>query len=291
MTHECGNCSRPVPDGAGICLYCSTALAGALRRVPGLLDDLVVTWSKQDRLTTGGGGGHRGRPSEAPLPVRFDITAVVAAVGNEVTTWARDLVDRNGWDVADPPARVARNGKRGPVFIATTPRIDLACYAAVWLADHIEALRRHPAVMEAHTGLTGAVAAAENAIDRPEARLFIGSCDKCQAALYAKPEDRNTRCELCGKAYTDVAERWDRALLRLRGYPATAAVLAGSIGQLYGVIISKRLIHSWHCRKTITQVDVDPDTREPRFRIGQVLDRAARSTPRKGSMSEQVPTT
>jgi hypothetical protein len=284
-------------------MHCTTALAQALRRVPGLLDDLVVTWSKQDRLRAG--GGHRGKQSEAPLPVRFDITPVIAALGNELTTWARDLVDRHGWDVPDPPRRRphntakpdipsvgAQNLRRGEVgngrglavFPASSPSTDLACYAAVWLADHSEQLRMNPAVMEAHRGITGAIAAAENAIDRPEARLFIGACDTCDAALYAKPDDRNTRCDVCGTSYADVAERWDRALFRLRGYPATAALIAGSIGELYGVIVSRKLINSWHHRRMISKVDDDPDTSDPRFRIGEVLDRAAKSQPRKGRM-------
>lgn len=276
---ECGNCAREVPDGAGICMHCTTALAQTLRRVPGLLDDLVVTWSKQDRLRAG--GGHRTKQSEAPLPVRFDMPPVIAALGNELTTWARDLVDRNGWDVADPTPRSPHNSKRGVVFPQSTTAIDLACYAADWLADHIAQLRMHPAVMEVHRGITSAITVAENAIDRPEARLFIGACDYCDAALYAKPDDRNTRCEVCATSYTDVAERWDRALFRLRGYPATAALIAGSIGELYGVIVSRKLINSWHHRQMISKVDDDPDTSDPRFRIGEVLDRAAKSQPRK----------
>lgn len=276
----CGNCDRPVPDGARLCTTCTTALAEALRGVPELLDDLVVTYSKQDRLSAG--GGHRGKLAEAPLPVRFDVSFQLAGLGNELTTWARDLVDRyvpSG--VPDAPRRAPHNGRRGPVFPATTPQLDLICYAAQWLAGHVDLLRRHPAAMEAFNGITGAIAAAELACGAPPVRLFIDMCDACDAYLYAKPDDKATRCERCDTQYTDVAQRWDRALLRLRGYPATAEVLAGSIGQLYGVIVSKRLIHSWHCRRTITQVDTDPDTGEPRFRIGEVLDRAAASKPRK----------
>jgi hypothetical protein len=238
----------------------------------------VVTYSKQDRLTIN--GGKSGKGAEQPLPVRFDITGVINALGNELTAWARDLVDRHGWDVPDPGPRSPHNTTRGVVFPQSSPKIDLACYAALWLAEHAEPLRMHPAVIEAHRGITSAIAAAELAIDRPVACVFIGPCDECGGDLYAKLAERSTRC-LCGALYTDVAQRWDRALFKLRGYPATAEVLAGSIGQLYGVIISKRLIHSWHCRLTITQVDTDPRSGEPRFRIGEVLDRAAKSKPRK----------
>lgn len=97
--------------------------------------NLYITFTKQDRL--GVGTGHRGKLAEAPLPVRFDITRVIDAVSSEMTTWARDLVERNGWDVPNPPRRSAHNGAHGVVFYASSPKVDLACYAAEWLADHV----------------------------------------------------------------------------------------------------------------------------------------------------------
>jgi hypothetical protein len=276
---ECGNCARLVQDGAELCGTCTSALAVSLHGVPDLLENLFVTYSKQDRLSAG--GGHRGKLSEAPLPVRLDVTRVIDALGNEVTTWGRVLVETHRCVVPELIRRSPHNGTRGVVFPAGSPTVDAYCYAAEWLAEHVGQLRRHPAALEAHRGLTATIAAAERAVDRPEVRLFIGACDLCQASLYAKPADRSTRCELCGTAYTDVAERWDRALRRLRGYPATAALIAGSIGELYGVIVNRKRINLWYHRRMIDRVDDDPDTGDPRFRIGEVLDRAAKSHPRK----------
>lgn len=299
MRVDCGNCGRPTPDGGDLCSICSAALAEALRGVPELVEQLFTSYAKQDRF--GGDGGHRSKASEAPLPVRFDIPGVIDRLGNTMTTWARDLVELNGLDVPDPPRRRPHNtskpllpaegaqnllrgevgrGRGLVVFPTSTERVDVACYAAIWLAEHVTLLRRHPAALEAQRALTGAIARAALAMDRPQALPFIGYCD-CGGELYADQRASGTKCERCGTYYADVAERWDRALRKLRGYPATAARIAGSIGELYGVMINRKRINLWHFRREIWKVDDDPSTGAPRFRIGDVLDRARRSKPRQ----------
>ncbi|MGH4010264.1 MAG: hypothetical protein ACRDTH_19255 [Pseudonocardiaceae bacterium] len=208
--------TQPVPDGAGICTTCATALAEQLRGVPNLIENLYITFTKQDRLCVG--TGHRGKLAEAPLPVRFDITQVIDAVSSEMTTWARDWVECNGWDVPNPPRRSAHNGAHGVVFYASSPKVDLACYAAEWLADHLGHLRTHPAALDAY-----------------------------------------------------------------RDYPATASVIAGWVGDVSGVLVNRKPVNSWHHRGLIRKVDDDPDSGDTRFRIGEVLDRAAKSKPRKAA--------
>lgn len=280
----CGNCDRPVQDGAAICLTCSTALAEALRGVPELLEHLHVTYSKQDRL--GSSNGHRGKASEAPLPVRPDIVHVIDALCNEMTTWARVLVDHHGWDVPTPPRRRPHNGLRGVVIPASSPSVDLACYAASWLAEHVAQLRRHPAALEAHRGLTAAIKGAESAMEKSEPQLFVGYC-ACDASIYALRGAKRTRCERCDTTITDLAERWDRALLVLRGYPATAADLASWISDLYAIPVDRKRVNDWHYRGTLRKVDDCPNTGDPRFRIGEVLDRAAASKPRKADHAKR----
>jgi hypothetical protein len=206
-------------------MHCTTALAQTLRRVPGLLDDLVVTWSKQDRLTTN--GGKNGKGAEQPLPVRLDIPAVIVALSNELTTWARDLVDRNGWDVPDPLPRSPHNSKHGPVFPATTATVDLACYAAEWLADHVDDLRKHPAVLEAHHAITHAINRTKEAVDLPDdrTRFPVGPCPEnddhdqpCTGQVWAhvptNPRDpAELRCRVCDTHWDTT--RWHRAGARI----------------------------------------------------------------------------
>ncbi|MGH3630924.1 MAG: hypothetical protein ACRDRL_26205 [Sciscionella sp.] len=207
---ECRNCPRPVADGAALCLTCTAELARQLRSVPALLDDLLVTLSKQDQF----GGGKRGKGAEQPLPVRLDVPPVIAALGNTLTTWARDLVDRNGWNVPPAPARSAHNDERGPVLHASTPYVDLVCYAALWLADHVEYLRSHPAVLEAHRGITTAITRTREITDLPadRTRFVVGPCPEI--------DDHGRHCPGQVWAYVPTDKR-DPAQLRCRACPAT----------------------------------------------------------------------
>ncbi|MGH3631204.1 MAG: hypothetical protein ACRDRL_27645, partial [Sciscionella sp.] len=91
---DCGNCARPVADGYDLCTRCATALAEQLLSVPGLLDDLMVSLARQDRLTGSGGRGG----AEVALPVRLDIPDAVNELGTELTTWARLLYDEHPAD-------------------------------------------------------------------------------------------------------------------------------------------------------------------------------------------------
>ena len=275
----CRNCSRQTQDGTQLCSTCTLEWARQLRAVPDLMEHLLITYTKQDRL--GPSNGHRGKPPHTPLPVRLNTSRVIDALTNEITTWAKALVDHHGWDTPTPPPRRPHNGPRGVVIPSSSPSTNLACFTATWLAQHINQLRCHPAAMQAHRALTSAIKAAQTAIDKPEPQLFIGYCQPCSGPLYAPRHATGTTCERCGAYVTDLTQRWDAALLKLRGYPATAAVIAGWVGEVSGVMINRKLINIWHHRGLIRAVDTDPDTGDPRFRIGEVLDKAANSKPRK----------
>ena len=305
---ECGNCA--VQDGAELCLTCSVELARQLRGVPELVEQLYVSYAKQDRFGT----GRRGKGEEAPLPVRFGIQRVIDRLGNEVTTWARDLVEfYELHDEPGPPRRRPHNtskpgipavgagnlrpgevgrGRGLAVFPISSPGVDLACYAAEWLAEHVELLRGHPAALEAHQALTGVIAWAGLAADKPPAELFVGYCEACEGPLYAERRTGGTTCMRCGIYVTDVAERWDRALFKLRGYPATAADIAGWIADLYQVTLNRDTIRQWHHRGELTPVDwvllAEGGKRKvPRFRIDAVLERA-RKDERGEAVSRRV---
>ncbi|MBV9652657.1 MAG: hypothetical protein JO296_21320 [Pseudonocardiales bacterium] len=299
---NCHNCDRPLADLANrLCATCLSGLVEQLLGVEGLLDDLLVAFAKQDHL---GGelGGHKGKLTEAPLPLRLDITGVVEAVSNEITTWARDVAEFYGLDVPNGQRRrphttarpqipdadaatLARGefgrGRGSVVFPASSELVDGAGHAARWLGQHPEHLREHPAALELYQALTGAVARARAAIDRPPAVLWVGNCDVCSTGLYAERGAGTTRCERCRAWYFDVADRWDRALRRLKGYPVTAAQFSSYVGELYGFTIDRKRINLWHHRGDIRRVDLDPETGNPRFRVGELLGRAARYRKRR----------
>jgi predicted Zn-ribbon and HTH transcriptional regulator len=281
---ECGNCGRPSSDGARLCTTCTKALAAALRGVPELVEDLHITLSKQDRLALSGPMSSKG--AEVPLPVRLDVPDAIWTLGNVITTWARELADTHGLrlDVraalqstyaARRPARLDPARISGPIT-----SLELA---AGWLAEYADRLRTLPDALQAHDEITDAIAYARAVIDRPAARLFVGPCDECGADLYGRPGQTSARCERCGSEHDDLAALWDSALLRLRGYPATAATIAGHIGELYGVQVNRVTISKWHSRGELIPMDWVPmgqgERTAPRFRIGDVLDRARRSKP------------
>lgn len=242
----CGNCDRPTTDGTQLCPMCSASLSEALYSCPGLLEDLHVTLTKQDRLTAA--VGHRSKPAETPLPVRFDITRVIDALGDEVTTWARDLVETHRLVVPEPTRRSAHNttkpdipdadarnlraGEVGRgiglvVFPISSPTLDAYCYAATWLAEHMGRLRRHPAAPEAYRRLTDALRRAREAVDHPDeqTRFPVGPCpendphgEHCTGQVWAHLPTRPTdpaelRCRVCATTWDTT--RWHRAGARI----------------------------------------------------------------------------
>lgn len=282
----CGNCGRPVDDGAALCATCTTALTEALYGVPALLDDLMVTYIKQDRLSSG--TGHRGKLPEAPLPVRFDISATIAALGSTLITWARDLVDRYvPAGIPDAPRRTAHNGRRGPVFQPTTPHLDLICYAAQWLAGHGGLLRQHPAAIKAHQAITGAIAAAEMAIDRPSPMAYRGPCVKCAASggrvdLHAAPNAVTVKCDRCRETY-DGAHLRERLLDQATDQLVTTVELSAALTALSGTSVPIGTIRSWRSRgqlvphawlrddRVVVARPLD-DRDKPLFRVGEAAE-------------------
>ncbi|MGH4009247.1 MAG: hypothetical protein ACRDTH_14010 [Pseudonocardiaceae bacterium] len=263
----CGNCERPVADGAAICITCADSLAVALRRVPDLLENLLVTYAKQDKLSA---GGKRGKQAEPPLPARLDISRVIDAVCNEMTTWARVLVDHHGWDVPNPPRRRPRNGQRGVVFPVSSPKVDLACYAAEWLAEHVGHLRMHPAALEAHRSITAAIEAAELAIDRRPSQAYLGPCEKCDTDLGAATNAATVTCWRCGKTYDGPTLR-AQLLKNASDQLVTAAELSAALTALSGVSVPIGTIRSWRSRGQIAPHAWLHDRDRPLFRVGDAV--------------------
>lgn len=285
----CGVCGR-IADAA-LCSSCAGDLARALRSVPELLDDLEVTRTRGDRL------GDAGRGGEQPMPHKDTASTALWVLGNVLTTWMRDIARSRGLTIAAasrprPPARAippgARTDDAGRPAMTTDPpdpAVESARFAASWLLEHISDIRAlygDEDATQAHDEITDAIAQARRAVDRPATRIFVGLCDECGADLYGVPHRSRAECQQCGALYEDMAERWESALLKLRGYPATAATIAHMAGELYGVMIDRKLINQWHTRGDIAPVPVDhqSDDGTPRFRFGDVLDRAARSVSR-----------
>lgn len=155
--------------------------------------------------------------------------------------------------------------------------VPICVHHGAELCDHVDALRRKagaPGQLPMRVQGRRVPPSAQAAIDRPEPGLYVGDCELCGHSLHAPRDAAGIECQRCGAYVTDLADRWERAKLKLRGYPATAAVIAGWVGEVYDVLVNRKRINDWHYRGTLRKVDDDPDTGDPRFRIGEVLDRA-----------------
>lgn len=288
----CDACGRETD--AALCGACTAALARDLRTVPELLVDLDLTLARADKIGSAGRGG------ETPVPWKEHVPDAVWVLGNVLTVWVREVADSRGLTLVLParpprPARAIPPGARAdrdgrPAMSTELPgrALETVRLCAQWLLEHVDELRQLAGLdaVQAHDEVTDAIANARRAVDRPAVRIFVGPCDQCGADLYGLPHRGHATCSGCEATYEDMAERWEIALLKLRGYPATAAVIAQMAGELYGVMIDRKLINQWHSRKEIEPVDwgigqaTPAPGCEPRFHFGDVLDRAARSTPR-----------
>lgn len=207
-------------DGAQLCSGCVDQLAMRLREVPGLVDELEVTITRQAKLGARGGGG--GSSSEPPLP--FDVGASNARghLRDILGGWCRDVAERSGERL---PSSVDR---------------DTLSDASSWLLGHLRAVAHHPAAGDLYDEVTDAIWQAVRTIDRPADTVFAGWC--C-TALYA-PEGRSmASCRECGQAYAvDDARRM--LLGQLEGRRATAAEASRILGAL-GVRITPARIRLW----------------------------------------------
>lgn len=204
-------CRRTVPDGAPMCTHHASELAERLRSVPDLLDDLLVTISRQDRLGT---GGKAGPPDEQPAP-RLDVTRALDGVVTTVTTWARHLAQAH-------KLRVTTADRS-----AQDTRLQAAALAADWLADHAHLLRAHPHALQAYRALTRAITRARDRADRPadRTRFVVGPCPEndehgqpCTGQVWAhvptdERESAELRCHTCGTSWDTT--RWNRTGQRI----------------------------------------------------------------------------
>lgn len=195
-THEtgCGVCGAATGDLGRLCGVHSADLTVDLRAVPGLVDDLEVTVTRQARITVDSSGG---RSAERPLPWNEHASTVASVLNTTINAWALD-VSRLGEDERD---------RLGAIHYADTAAV------ADWLRRNLSGLRRHAEAGRAHDELTYAVRQARRAVDRPIEREVYGQCtaeledgSSCPEYLYAPPGRPTVTCGGCGSVH-DTAKR------------------------------------------------------------------------------------
>lgn len=216
-------CGHPSGDNLPLCTSCTATLVKELRAVPGVVADLAVATARLDRMSSGRNGG---RSSEAPLPMRTDITRRLDALGNTLTTWARvvaehehiaivvSVLQRLVLDERDEtyertqPDRIS-HGKiipgetvtvlRHPAELSLLP-VTSAEVCALWLSRQPQALRSLPAAVEAYDTITDVIVSARIAVDRRDL-VYAGPCKACGHDLYIDRGVDTLRCSRCSATY------------------------------------------------------------------------------------------
>lgn len=272
MTQACcevDGCGRPVTDHAFVCVSCAAALREALVRLrDDLADDLDVSLARQARIGSGGGG----RPAETPLPYGEAASETRWLLHTTLVSWV--LVLLNDLRPFGPVCARCEHRSCSTITDRATPDETLPAMAD-WLATRVGTLRHHPHGPRAVDELLHAVRQADQAIDRPADRNFLGVCSvelddggECDAELYAPPGYRTFVCYVC-KTSHDVAYRQKVLLEYAKDVLGTATELARALSGL-GEHVTPSMIRGYAHRKRLVPRGTD-SVGHPLYRLGDVL--------------------
>jgi hypothetical protein len=284
MSATCSVCTSPTD--LRLCTSCLSRLTADLRsllprevlvndrpvRIPGLVEDLEVTLTRQARI------GERSGPrsSEVPLPYHSAASVDLETLRDGLSLWCKTIA-----------------GARGVVVDAEHEPGALAKWLLRWSGE----IARHDDAAELYGDIRSMIRAAERTVDLPAEKRYIGPCDGvrattevkgCGADLYVMvrpgqtPEYVTCSTEACGGRYPMQSRRaWllEQAVDRL----LTAAEMSRAIRELIpGKPISPNLISQWASRglRGRRLTPYLPHPRDPhkrtRYRVGEVIEFAHR---------------
>jgi hypothetical protein len=288
------------------------------------LSNTLATWAGTLAAALGLPRDERGHPADmafeivptGPRHARSHLVAVPQRIierteqhvdedtGQTVTSTVTEIVPARYHD--DPAAIV--------------PPAELAARAAHWLARHLGALVRLDDAVQALDEITHVVGRTRHVIDRAPARWYVGGCDLCGTAMYARPGMAETVCpnrgcvtvleraecsvhdepgEWCdtrcliveavvARTRYDVAARREWMLAAAEDYLATAPEAVTAVKLLAEVELSVDTLRSAARSRDGArppEIEVDrthPDGR-PRYRIGDVIELARRIALRRAT--------
>ncbi len=243
MTASCPVCQCEQAEGL-LCHDDTSRLERELGDVAAIVAELDVTLSRQDRISSSSGASESDKARSedsglAPLkhtrsPVNWGASTVASDLQNTLTTWARDVGDRDD------------------IWAANCNSSTAASWVLLGNIDHI---RRHPAVAELFDEVTDAITQARRAVDRPADREYLSQCmvetpdDEgrmvtCLAELYARKGASSVTCKVCGITH-DVTERRVAMLERARDMLFTVREAARMMGDVGGIRVTEASIRGY----------------------------------------------
>lgn len=255
MHTVCRKCHGETPSGEQLCASCEGALMADLRAVEDVVQDLLITRTKQDRVST---PSRVSGTREAPLAFRPGALTAEEILHETLHAWAC-VIHAQAYGVDD--VKLPGDSKGLADFLRRHPLTILRCESAAELCSEI----------------AYALSNARKAVDRPAEKRFAGRC-VCAELLYAYEHSRFVTCPTCGERF-EVSMLQAGVLVAVRQYVGTAAEIASGIGdQFGGGKISRKLINQWHSRGRLAPRDFTPNG-DPMFLVADVLDLARKGTP------------
>jgi hypothetical protein len=265
-------------NGINDTTVCSSHLGeflGAIRAVPEILDDLLVTMA---RLDVGAPSVGAGGSNEPPLIYRPEASDCARDLHAVLSTWARALVWTSPWLTGSRPgspaqvAAVPAGTSRTRPVPAAVPVGQATLELARWLDRHARDVADNEHGGTIVDEVCDAVARARHATDRPAARIYLGPCE-CGEQLYAAPAAVAFTCKACDtRHYVSDRRRW--MLTQSRRVLLTGEQLARAIPALLGVEVTAQLLRDLSRRQGLEShppAKWDAHQRR-RYRVGDVVD-------------------
>lgn len=202
-----------------------------------------------------------------PLPVDLNASARAAVAFNDVTTWARAVLDDRGHQLPDPQ-----------------PGEHPAAVAARYLLGEIGWIRHQQFAAECLEQLRAAGAVIRRIVDSPPERELVGRCD-CGETLYAYKGAATITCPECNLRW-DVDESRQSLIDALREHLVTASEAAVLLA-LWGFDGNRdrlrKTIVMWSVRGHI--VARGETEGSPLYRLDDILQRATRAAAKTSAAS------
>lgn len=175
---DCQNCGAPVDEGWTLCVACELRFAGMLLRlardVTPLHDSLDAT------LHPGGHAPVRIQTATPPTPIRLDVLDLIDML---------DATARELWRCLD--GIDALDWHRDP-------RMEDLEATLIACAGHPKLATFHDAGLYMHI-INNLARKVDLALDPPEQRREIGTCELCETMLTAGAADQWVTCPVCGR--------------------------------------------------------------------------------------------
>lgn len=175
---DCQNCGAPVDEGWTLCVACELRFAGMLLRlardVTPLHDSLDAT------LHPGGHAPVRIQTATPPTPIRLDVLDLIDML---------DATARELWHCLDGIDALDWH---------KDPRMEDLEATLIACAGHPKLATFHDAGLYMHI-INNLARKVDLALDPPEQRREIGTCELCETMLTAGAADQWVTCPVCGR--------------------------------------------------------------------------------------------